>query len=419
MNRGFSPERRRCLRWGLGAGVLALAAGVRARPKLWNPCLAAVPPALIDHPAVRAAWDGVDPARVWDCHAHIAGSGDSDSGIVVAEDMGSLAKPGQYAQRLFYLNAGCARNAPGEVDRSYVARMANLIDGFPVGARLMLFAFDRCYDEAGRPRPERTAFHVPDAYARRLAADQPERFEWVCSVHPYREDAVSALTEAVAAGARAVKWLPSAMGIDPGSAHCDAYYDALARLRLPLICHGGSERAVHGAGEFRFNNPLRLRRALDRGVRVVVAHCASAGVDDDLDRGGRGERGARMPSFELFARLMAEPAYEGLLFGDISALTLLNRAPARIADLIRRREWHGRLLNGSDYPLPGILPLFSPRLLARAGLLEPALAPVLVELQGHNPLLFDFVLKRHLRVDGVGLPASVFHTRDFFLARSL
>lgn len=415
MSREFSPERRRYLRWGLGAGALALTAGVWARPKLWNPCLAEVPPALTGHPAWLTAWADVEPARVWDGHVHIAGSGDSDSGIVVAEDMGRLAKPGQYARRLFYLNAGCAHDAPGEVDRSYVARMVNLIDGFPAGARLMLFAFDRCYDEAGRSRPERTAFHVPDAYARRLAAERPERFEWVCSVHPYRDDAVTALTEAAAAGARAVKWLPSAMGIDPGAARCDAYYDALARLRLPLICHGGSERAVHGAGEFRFNNPLRLRRALDRGVRVVVAHCASAGVDDDLDRG---ERGGRVPSFDLFARLMAEPAYEGLLFGDISALTLLNRSPARIADLIRRREWHGRLLNGSDYPLPGILPLFAPRLLARAGLLDPALAPLLAELQGHNPLLFDFVLKRHLRADGIGLPASVFHTRDFFLAQS-
>ena len=37
-----------------------------------------------------------------------------------------------------------------------------------------------------------------------------------------------------------------------------------------------------------FGNPLRLRRALDAGVRVVVAHCASMGQDRDLDRGAAG-----------------------------------------------------------------------------------------------------------------------------------
>jgi mannonate dehydratase len=30
---------------------------------------------------------------------------------------------------------------------------------------------------------------------------------------------------------------------------------------------------------------LRLRRALDHGVRVVIAHCASLGEDQDEDRG--------------------------------------------------------------------------------------------------------------------------------------
>ena len=38
----------------------------------------------------------------------------------------------------------------------------------------------------------------------------------------------------------------------------------------------------------RIGNPLRLRRALDAGVRVVVAHCASMGQDRDLDAGANG-----------------------------------------------------------------------------------------------------------------------------------
>jgi len=68
----------------------------------------------------------------------------------------------------------------------------------------------------------------------------------VCSIHPYRRDAVAALENAVAHGARAVKWLPSAMGIDPASPKCDAFYRSLAQLHVPLICHAGEEMAVDG-----------------------------------------------------------------------------------------------------------------------------------------------------------------------------
>jgi len=41
-------------------------------------------------------------------------------------------------------------------------------------------------------------------------------------------------------------------------------------------------------------------------------------------------------------------------------------------------------------------------------------APVLKEIRLHNPLLFDFVLKRALRSGGKAFPASVFETRKFF-----
>lgn len=411
-----NPSRRRFL---AGAALLSLCAAgwdslAWARPRIWNPCRAELPASLAEHPLVREAWEGLEPERMWDCHAHIAGAGDSGSGITTAREMQSLLHPVQFAQRLFYLNAGCVHNARGSVDEAFVDRMQNLLDGLR-GAKLLLFAFDRCHDQDGRPRPDRTAFHVPDAYARELVRRHPGQFEWACSVHPFREDAVSALEAAADGGARAVKWLPAAMGMDPASSRCDAFYDALVRLDMPLISHAGEEKAVHGAGQGAFNNPLRLRRALDRGVRVVMAHCASLGRDVDLDRGAKGQLAL---SFDLFTRMMAEPAYEGLLFADISAVAQRNRPLSTLKAVLEREAWHGRLLNGSDYPLPGILPLFSPRRLEAAGLLAPGSADVLARIQEHNPLLFDFVLKRHLQSKGRRLPVAVFHTRDFFLRRT-
>jgi len=201
------------------------------------------------------------------------------------------------------------------------------------------------------------------------------------------------------------------MGMDPGSPLCDRFYAAAARLALPLISHAGLERAVMGTDTQDFGNPLRLRRALDAGVRVVVAHCASMGRDRDLDRGAQAPL---VDSFELFARLMDEARFARLLYGDISAMTQVNRAGGTLARVLEREDWHARLLNGSDYPLPGLMPIFSVDYIVSLGLLDAAAAPVLSEIRRHNPLLFDFVLKRSLRRDGRRLAARVFETRRFF-----
>ncbi len=75
---------------------------------------------------------------------------------------------------------------------------------------------------------------------------------------------------------------------------------------------------------------------------------------------------------------------------------------------------HGRLLNGSDYPLPGILPLISPDLLVQRGMLGQCSVTALREIRKHNSLLFDFVLKRSLVSSGTRLASSVFETRSFF-----
>ena len=380
---------------------------------MWNPCLAELPPRLANHELVAAAWEGIDAAQVWDSHAHLIGTGDAGTGIYINPRMESVLNPALYARRLFFLNAGCVHEARGSVDRAYVERLHNLVDGLRLGVKILLFAFERAHDGEGRPNLDETAFYVPDAYARDVARAHPQYFEWAASIHPYRADAVDALERAKADGARAVKWLPAAMGIDPASSRCDRLYEALARHGIPLITHAGLERAVFGHDMQDAGNPLRLRRALEAGVRVVVAHCASMGEDEDLDRGG-----AKTDSFELFARMMGESRYERNLFGDISAMTQRNRAGPALARVLEEESWHPRLLNGSDYPLPGVMPIFSLDYLVSIGLLGASAAPVLTEIRRHNPLLFDFVLKRHLRSRGKGFARAVFETRHFFQVES-
>ena len=415
---GASQNRMNRRAFLIGSGAMALAAGAGAY-RFWpeqgwrNPCLDALPPRLAQHELVRAAWEGIDASRVWDCHVHLTGTGDSASGVWINPRMQSWLHPLQAAQRLFFLNAGCA-DAPGRVDATYVERLRSLAGAFPPGAKLVLLAFDHAYDAAGQRELDRSAFHTPDRYAHAIAQAHPDRFEWAASIHPYRLDCVEALEWAVGHGARAVKWLPPAMGIDPASARCDRFYAAAARLGIALITHAGAEKAVHGAAEPALGNPLRLRRALEHGVRVVVAHCASVGHDVDLDRG---ENGPAAESFALFTRLMDDPRFHGRLHGDISAVAQINRPAANLRRILERDDWHARLLNGSDYPLPGVLPLISVERLIAHGLLDASVAGPLQEIRAHNALLFDLVLKRLLHAGPKRFDAAAFETREFFLGR--
>ncbi|MDR2450902.1 MAG: amidohydrolase family protein [Candidatus Accumulibacter sp.] len=403
-------NRRRFLQAAASLAAAAAALEARARqPLLMNPCRAPALGALAESPWLARVWQGLDPAEVWDVHVHLAGIGDSDGGLHVGSRLLSPWHPILYGQRLAYLNAGCVSGEPGTVDENYVRRLAALARGLPAGVKALLFAFDWYHDDDGRPAPEKSTFHVPDAYAARVAEDHPDVFAWAASIHPYAPDAVDRLEAAAARGAKAVKWLPAAQNIDPAARRCDAFFAALARLRLPLITHCGAEKAAQSASLEHFGNPLRLRRALDAGARVVVAHCASAGRDEDLDQPGK-----RRTSFELFTRLMERPEWKGNLFGDISAIVLRNRKPSVLRALLEREDWHGRLLNGSDYPLPGILPLISPAALARDGLLPKEAVADLEKLREHNPLYFDLALKRNLSWRGKTFPARVFATRGFF-----
>lgn len=408
-------SRRRFLS-ALGVGGLGLA-GWQLWPEdgLWHPCgPPALPDAFARHELFHRVWAGLDPAQLWDCHVHLLGSGDSGSGCRLNPRMDNPWHPIEWSQKAFYLNAACVADKT-DMDAVYVERLLALRAAFPKGAKCMLLAFDWHHDENGKRVESLSPFHTPNEYAQRLVRAHPQHFEWIASVHPYREDAIEALEQAARGGARAVKWLPSAQGIDPADARCDRFYEALARLRLPLLTHAGHELAVHGGRIQDYGNPLRLRRALDRGARVIVAHCASLGDGIDLDRG---PDGPAVSNFKLFARLMDEARYEKNLYGDLAAVGQLLRAGKPLRVLLQRRDWHARLVYGSDYPLPGILPIFSPRGLAANGFLKQEEAVFLSELRGYNPLLFDFALKRLLAVDGQGFDPAVFASRRVFAGGS-
>lgn len=367
---------------------------------------------LSDHARAltRKAWDGLDPRQVLDMHVHVVGLGRGGTGCWVNEVMQQPGRHPVNALRFDIYKRAAGVDDDEHADQQYVATLLSRVRRQLLHGRVMILAFDQSYGEDGEARRDLTEFYTPNDYVLSLARQHPDVFVPCASIHPYRRDAVAELERCAAAGAVAVKWLPNAMYIDPSSAKCDAFYDALARLDVTLLTHAGEEKAVEAEEAQRFGNPLHLRRPLDRGVRVVVAHCASLGKNPDLDAPGQ----PWVHNFDLFTRLMEQKQYEGSLWGDVSAMTQANRAGRALSTVIERTDWHERLLNGSDYPLPAINVLVQTRVLKDLGFITVEERRALNEIDRRNPLQFDFVLKRTLAWRGRRLPADIFTARGAF-----
>jgi mannonate dehydratase len=392
----------------VGAAAAGLFTGAAEAAPWSTACRSGLPPAA--HELVVRAFEGLDATQLWDTHAHLLGNGDSGSGCFLHPSLTRGFNLVERIRKRVILDASCVPADAPSIDRAYVERLLALAQGFPAGARWLMFAFEKAHRDDGRADPDHTTVYVPDRYAAALATAHPERLAWVASIHPYRDDAIAALEQAAREGALAVKWLPSSMNIDLRDGRSLAFGERATALGLPLVVHCGEEKAVPGARRDALVNPLHLRALLERGVRVIMAHCASLGQAEDIDQ----PSAPSVPAFDLFARLMAERAHERVLRGDISALFQVNRRPAVWRAVLERSEWHPRLLNGSDYPLPGLRGLTSYSRLAAAGLLAEADVPALDELREHNPLLADFVLKRRVASGSARLGDGVFTTAQHF-----
>ena len=342
---------------------------------------------------VERCFGSLERQRVWDSHVHLLGLGTGGSGCWLNPRMRDhfyVARRFQYD--MFREATGMQDEATA--DQDYIERLLSVHRAANPKGKLLVMAFDCFVTEGGEELRDHAAFYTPNEYAFKIA-EQYEEFVPCASIHPYRLDALDRLDEAIDRGARAIKWLPNAMGMDPNSPRCDGFYRRLADAGIPLISHAGIEYAVQGAEHQELGNPLRLRRPLDAGCKVIVAHAASSGNGIDLDAGANGS--SRQPTFDLFLRMMADSRHDGLLFADLSAITVLNRGPRILRTLLGAQEWHHRFVNGSDYPVPAIHIAINPLKLEYDGLLTSEDRDHCEKLARINPMLFDFCVKRSVR----------------------
>jgi predicted TIM-barrel fold metal-dependent hydrolase len=359
---------------------------------------------------IEQAYDGIQEDRLRDYHVHMLGINTELNGTWVNEDWQSpWSGLIHYLQFEVYKSAAAITDEP-QADAQYLDRFQNLIRHMPKRGKFGIMAFDFFHDEQGRPIRKLSTFHVPNEYVMTIAKENPDIFFPIISIHPYREDATTELRHYADQGVRFVKWLPNAMGIHPASTtmrnKLEAYYRIMREYGMVLISHTGMEVATEAEGYQHMGNPLLLKKPLDMGVKVVMAHVASLGEckAEDADVCPPGT-----PYIDLALEMLENPKYQGLLFADISALTQFNRMH-NLDILLATSSIHSSLINGSDYPLPAINIVIQTRALVSSGHITSEEREALNEIYASNPLLFDFVLKRTLRHSKTGtkFPSSIF-----------
>ena len=240
--------------------------------------------------------------------------------------------------------------------------------------------------------PESSTFFVSNNYVLELSQKYPDVFIPVGSIHPYRKDALKELHRIGKAGIRFIKWLPNSQNINPSSPKAQAFFDIMKKYEMTLISHTGHEKAVHGEEHQSLGNPLHLKTALNKGVKVIMAHLASLGMCEDFENDNQPTE-----CFDLFWRMIEDKKYTGLAFGEMSGTTIHTRIGRPYNKVLEHPEMKGRFVNGSDYPLPGINMLYRTKQYLKMGYITEEERDALNEIYNYNPLLFDLMSKRVLK----------------------
>jgi predicted TIM-barrel fold metal-dependent hydrolase len=262
---------------------------------------------------------------IYDMHVHVFGTEARNDNRL------QLNRTGQWFARSMTRAWRRGRQDVLPTDRALVDQILAWVDDSVVD-RVVLLALDWVHRSDGARDVARTRVACGNDFVHAASCRSPKAL-FGASVHPYRPDALQELERVVGLGACLIKWIPSAQRIRLDHPRCFPFYDRLARLRVPLLCHTGVEHVLSG-GPVTYNDPRRLRAALDRGVTVIAAHL-----------------GMRMTIFEPnhnrhWLGLLEDYPH---LFGDVSALAVPWRA-AMLRRLITREAVRDRMVYGSDFP---------------------------------------------------------------------
>jgi hypothetical protein len=300
-----------------------------------------------------------------DAHVHLVGSGDAGSGCMLSK---------RFMDRVvFKVLMGRMRvlQRASTLDEGYVLALAELLQDSPLD-KAAVMALDAVYDASGRPDWASTHVYVPNDYLFDVAARYPDKMVPCVSVNPCRADAIDELERTVARGARGLKLLPPAQGIDLADRRHAPFFARCAKLGVVLIVHTGNEHMIPVLDN-RLGHPAKLKLALDQGCTVVACHGATSLP---------WEWPKTLPEYLKMLREYPN------LWGDTAGLAWLVRS-RDFRRLLRDALAVERLVHGSDFPVPPHAWPFLPEI-GWAGLRR------IQRIQ--NPLTKDLALKTLLGV---------------------
>ena len=265
-----------------------------------------------------------------DCHVHLAALPDGDNGCFISPKM--LKSP---LFRFLMWKHRLSPNQPREANQKYVDDLLIELRASRNVQQAVLLGMDGVYDSNGTLDRTHTDFLISNEYVLRTAQAHRDEFLAGVSINPQRRDAIDEVHRVADAGAVLLKVLPNAQQFNPAEPRYKPFYRALAERKLPLLSHVGYEFSLIGKDQ-SLGDPDRLQLALDEGATVIAAHACSYGL---------------MVYEKFLPTLLRLSRQYPQFYADISALTLVNRL-AMLLTLRHYPEIHGRLLFGTDYPLP-------------------------------------------------------------------
>lgn len=277
------------------------------------------------------------PAPVIDCHVHLVAAGVGGCLLSPRYRRGLVVRFLRWRLGL----TGLDDVATSEV---YLERLLAQLDACDGLDGLVLLPLDGRYDDAGRLDLDHTSLLVTNDYCFEACRRDP-RLLPAASVNPRRRDALDELDRVAKLGAVCVKTIPNTQAFDPADGAFRPFFRRLADLGLPLLTHTGDEHTVPVERQ-AWGRPARLLPALEEGVTVIAAHAGTAGP---------------LTLHETFGELVGLAARFPNLYADLSALGSASRA-RYYRRVLETPELEGRLIYGSDYPVPTSPLLFVRRL---------------------------------------------------------
>lgn len=214
--------------------------------------------------------------------------------------------------------------------------------------KVCLFPVDARVDERGREvhRDRTVCSTTEDVLA--VHAAYPDAIIPFLSVNPLRPDALERLDRYVEAGCRGAKFLQNYWCLDLNDRRFTRYYERLRELKIPLVVHIGSEYTIESCAHCERLEMLRM--PLECGVTVIAAHMGLGRMEHMPALWRNFSRNPKWFDRDYFG-LLDLLAEQPNLYADVSAILAPLRARA-LRDLSTRTEVHGKILFGTDYPVP-------------------------------------------------------------------